>query len=82
MCPGGSEGEDWVGFNGYCYLFMTHNTVSFTEALIKCSDRDSELVSFHSDEETDFVTAHLGGSIHWQWIGLIRADTSELAPCS
>ena len=78
LCPASTEGENWIEFGGYCYLFASDEMKTFSEALIECSNRNSELLSIHSDEETDFLVAHIEGTtVMWQWMGLIRADKSQ-----
>ena len=66
----------WFQFGGFCYLFEGTEMKNFADALVHCSMRGSQLVSIHSPEETDFLVAHLQGTL-WSWTCLVRAQNSE-----
>lgn len=80
LCPSGDFPDNWMEYNGYCYLFATNvETLLFQDAArVQCKSRGAELVSIHSDEETDYILKHLGTTNLHQWIGLVRAASSEL----
>ncbi|XP_013397759.1 uncharacterized protein LOC106164412 [Lingula anatina] len=70
-CP---DTADWVPYsNGYCYLFRTDASRSWSEADYECSRLNGKLITLHSEDETSFVVAHFSvkttGS---SWGGLVK----------
>ncbi|CAH1796402.1 unnamed protein product [Owenia fusiformis] len=75
-CPDDFEDGVWLPYKGSCYLFQPDKQLTYAEADFACLQRESYLVSIHSDDETNFLKAHLPTiSGEASWIGLLKQRT-------
>ncbi|KAM8872531.1 uncharacterized protein ACB058_004460 isoform 1-T1 [Synchiropus picturatus] len=54
-------------FGDFCYHFETEDVKNWQDAEAQCVSQQGHLVSFHSQEELSFITAHMPGE---SWVGL------------
>ena len=63
--------DDWVGFQGSCYLFGNGKPVHYTEAEHYCNQLGAHLVTIESSTENAFVRDYSSRLIkNYLWIGL------------
>ncbi|KAM3599721.1 uncharacterized protein V6R79_010309 [Siganus canaliculatus] len=54
-------------YGDFCYRFETETVKKWEDAEAQCVKEQAHLVSFHSEEELSFITAHMPGE---SWVGL------------
>ena len=62
----------WFSYNGRCYKYMS-SRLSWAEAEFNCVSQGANLVSIHSQGESDFVQMlirNFDTTLHYTWIGL------------
>ncbi|KAJ3605426.1 hypothetical protein NHX12_027473 [Muraenolepis orangiensis] len=65
--PGVHCAPGYLLYGDFCYHFETENPFSWEEAEARCVSQQGHLVSFHSQEELSFLSAHMPGEA---WMGL------------
>ncbi|XP_040073341.1 macrophage mannose receptor 1 isoform X2 [Ixodes scapularis] len=69
VCPETAKGWVDVG-NPYCYFFSGSRVENFLGAVEACDERNSTLVSFHSQDQLDRLLPYIRLSPSNLWIGL------------
>ncbi|XP_023136670.3 macrophage mannose receptor 1 [Amphiprion ocellaris] len=59
--------QGWLLYGDHCYHFETEAVKNWQNAEAHCTSEQGHLVSFHSQEELSFITAHMPGEA---WVGL------------
>ncbi|XP_018012021.1 macrophage mannose receptor 1 [Hyalella azteca] len=74
---GNCPNPHWLDFGGgYCYLVVTDVTKTWNEANLGCIEEGGNLVSIHSQTESDLISKATATYQHNLWCGLIQRDTS------
>ncbi|XP_014906843.1 macrophage mannose receptor 1 [Poecilia latipinna] len=65
--PDGYCDRGYLLYKDFCYHFETEQVKNWQDAEAYCVEQQGHLVSFHSEEELSFLTAHMPGEA---WVGL------------
>ncbi|CAC5400511.1 MRC [Mytilus coruscus] len=62
--------NDWLYFDGYCYFIKQSQWLNFKEAAKMCYDKKSNLLSIHSQHESNWILEQINEKVGDMWIGL------------
>ncbi|XP_052062584.1 macrophage mannose receptor 1-like [Mytilus californianus] len=65
--------SDWLYFDGYCYLMKSYDRKNFKDAAKICNDKKSNLLSIHSQHESNWILEHIYRR-SGMWIGLNKLN--------